>query len=64
MTFTCLPKATHKRSQNAESVVDNKAVIIVLAAYANAGGTSTLIPRQKTGPGPDMQSYGSRTVMV
>jgi len=56
LTFTSLLEATfrfaHKRSQNAEPVVENKAAIIVLAAYANGGGLSTLIPEARDWPKP------------
>ena len=56
LTFTSLLEATfrfaHKRSQNAEPVLENKAAIIVLAAYANGGGLSALIPESKDWPRP------------
>lgn len=56
LRFTSLLEATfrfaHKRSQNAEPVVENKAAIIVLAAYANGGGLRTLIPEARDWPKP------------
>ena len=56
LTFTSLLEATFRfaqqRSQNAESVVENKAAIIVLAAYANGSGLSSLIPEAKDWPKP------------
>jgi len=56
LSFTSLLEATfrfaHKRSENAAPVVENKAAIIVLAAYANGGGLSSLIPEAKNWPRP------------
>ncbi len=56
LSFTSLLEATfgfaQKRSQNAAPVVENKAAIIVLAAFANGGGLSTLIPEAKDWPRP------------
>jgi uncharacterized protein YfiM (DUF2279 family) len=56
LTFTSLLEATFRfaqlRSKSADPVVENKAAIIVLAAYANGGGLSTLIPEARDWPKP------------
>jgi len=56
LTFTRLLEATFRfaslRSKNADPVAENKAAIIVLAAYANGGGLSTLVPEARDWPKP------------
>ncbi len=56
LTFTRLLEATFRfareRSKNADPVAENKAAIIVLAAYANGGGLSQLIPEAQNWPKP------------
>ncbi|MBQ0718870.1 MAG: hypothetical protein KBT88_10895 [Gammaproteobacteria bacterium] len=56
LTFTRLLEATFRfareRSHSAEPVLENKAAIIVLAAYANGGGLSTLLPEARNWPKP------------
>ncbi len=56
LTFTRLLEATfhfaQRRSKNADPVAENKAAIIVLAAYANGGGLSGLIPEARDWPKP------------
>ncbi len=56
LTFTRLVEVTFRfarlRSKNADPVAENKAAIIVLAAYANGGGLSTLVPEARDWPKP------------
>ena len=56
LTFTRLLEATFRfareRSTSADPVAENKAAIIVLAAYANGGGLSQLIPEAQNWPKP------------
>ena len=56
LTFTRLLEATFRfaqvRSKSADPVAENKAAIIVLAAYANGGGLSQLIPEARDWPKP------------
>ena len=56
LSFTRLLEATFRfaqeRSKSADPVAENKAAIIVLAAYANGGGLSRLIPEARDWPKP------------
>ena len=56
LTFTRLLEAIFRfaqvRSDSADPEVENKAAIIVLAAYANGGGLSQLIPEARNWPKP------------
>ena len=56
LTFTRLLEATFRyaqsRSQNGDPVAENKDAIIVLAAYANGGGLSTLVAEARHWPKP------------
>ena len=56
LTFTRLLEATFRfarlRSKDSDPIAENKAAIIVLAAYANGGGLSTLVPEARDWPKP------------
>lgn len=56
LTFTRLLEATFRfaqvRFKSGDPVAENKAAIIVLAAYANGGGLSQLIPEARDWPKP------------
>ena len=56
VTFTRLVEAIFRfaqmRSKNADPVAENKAAIIVLAAYVNGGGLSQLMPEARDWPKP------------
>lgn len=70
LTFTHLVEATfrfaQRRSKNADPVVENKAAIVVLAAYANGGGLSRLIPEARDWPKPQkarLRLHGRRDLV-
>ncbi|MBL4781827.1 MAG: hypothetical protein JKX92_06250 [Porticoccaceae bacterium] len=56
LSFTRLLEAVFgyglSRSQNSDPVLENRAAIIVLAAYANGGGLSSLVPGAGNWPQP------------
>lgn len=70
LTFISLLEATfrfaHLRSKNTDPVAENKAAIIVLAAYANGGGLSTLVPEARDWPKPQrakLRLHGRRDLV-
>jgi|AZIJ01.1.fsa_nt_gi uncharacterized protein YfiM (DUF2279 family) len=70
LTFTHLVEATfrfaQRRSKSADPVAENKAAIIVLAAYANGGGLSRLIPEARDWPKPQkarLRLHGRRDLV-
>ncbi len=56
LSFTGLLEAVFayglSRSQSSDPIAENRAAIMVLAAYANGGGLSTLVPAARSWPRP------------